>query len=82
MVTKYIDIHVLPKLASALVVSASFDLWMSKRGIDTFALVVNYLSKAWELVHVIVNLFEVNETIGFYMAQQLQSLLEKFSLIH
>jgi hypothetical protein len=33
-------------------------------------------------MHVIIGLFEVNETIGLCMAQQLQSLLEKFGMIH
>jgi len=75
MVTKSMDIHVLPKLASASIVSVSFDLWISKGGIDTFALVINYLSKNWELVHVIVGLFEVNEMIGLCMARQLQYLI-------
>jgi len=27
--------------------SASFDLWMPKGGVDTFALVINYLNESW-----------------------------------
>jgi hypothetical protein len=68
MVTKYMDIHILPKLASVVIVSTSFDLWMSKGGINMFALLINYLSKTWEHVHAIVSLFEVNETIDSCMA--------------
>ncbi len=68
MVTKSMDIHVLPKLVSASIVSVSFDLWMSKRGIDIYVLVVHYLSKAWELVHATIGLFEVNETTSLCMA--------------
>ncbi len=68
MVTKSMDIHVLPKLANTTIVSISFDLWMSKGCINTFILVINYLFKNWELVHAIVDLFEVNETIGSCMA--------------
>jgi len=60
MVTKSMDIHVLPKLAT--------DLWMFRGGIHTFALVINYLFEAWEHVHTIVGLFEVNETISSCMA--------------
>ncbi len=42
MVTKSMDIHVLPKLISASIFSTSFDLWMSIGGIfDTFVLVIN-----------------------------------------
>jgi hypothetical protein len=33
-----------------------------------FALVVNYLFEAWEFMHAIVGLFEVNETINLCMA--------------
>jgi hypothetical protein len=58
----------LPKLTSAAIVSTSFNLWTSKGSINMFALVINYLSEAWELVHVIVGLFEVNETIDLCMA--------------
>jgi hypothetical protein len=43
MVTKFMDIHVLPKLASATTISTSFDLWMFKGSIDMFALVINNL---------------------------------------
>jgi hypothetical protein len=62
-------IHVLPKLGSAIIVSTSFDLWMSKGGINMFSLVINYFSKAWELVHATIGLFEINETTGSCMAQ-------------
>jgi hypothetical protein len=48
MVTKCKNMHVLPKLANATTISISFDLWMSRGGIDMFALVINYLTKAWE----------------------------------
>jgi hypothetical protein len=61
MVTKFMDIHVLPKLASVVMISTSFDLWMFRRGVDKFALVINYLTKAWE----------VNGTTSLCMAQQL-----------
>jgi hypothetical protein len=82
MVTKSMDIHVLPKLGGATTISTSFDLWISRGRIDTFSLVINYFSEAWEHVHATIGLFEVNETTGSCMAQQLQSLLEKFGLIH
>ncbi len=55
---------------------------MLKGGVDTFTLVINYLIEVWELMHVTVGLLKVNETINLYMAQQLQSLVEKFCLIH
>jgi hypothetical protein len=44
MVKKTMDIHVLPNLALTTMVFASFDLWMSCGGVDTFALVINFLN--------------------------------------
>jgi hypothetical protein len=55
---------------------------MLRGGVDTFTLVINYLIEVWELMHVTVGLLKVNETTSLYMAQQLQSLVEKFCLIH
>ncbi len=55
---------VLSNFASTNVVSASFDLWTSHDNVDTFALVINFLNDNWVPMHVIVGLFEVNETIG------------------
>ncbi len=36
--------HFLSNLAFAIVVSTSFDLWMSDGGVDTFSLVMNFLN--------------------------------------
>jgi len=43
MVKKTMD-HVLSNLAFAIVVFASFDLWMFHAGVDIFVLVINFLS--------------------------------------
>jgi hypothetical protein len=64
MITMCMDMHVLPKLVSASIVSTSFDLWMSKGVVNTFALVINYLIKTWEPMHIVIEFFEVNEMIG------------------
>ncbi len=63
MVKKTMDHHVLSNLATVIVVSTSFDLWMFYDGVDTFVLVINFLNDNWVPMHVIVELFEVNETI-------------------
>jgi hypothetical protein len=55
---------------------------MFKSGIDTFILMVNYLDGTWTLRLVTIVLFEVHETSSNAMALQLQSLLDKFGLIH
>jgi len=55
---------------------------MFKSGIDTFILMINYLDETWTLRLAIIVLFEVHETSSNAMALQLQSLLDKFGLIH
>jgi hypothetical protein len=55
---------------------------MFRDGIDTFALVINYLNETCTFKHVILILFELHETCGSAMALQLQSLLENPGLIH
>ncbi len=42
MVLKTMKLHVLLYFVEAAIVFANFDLWMSKGGMDTFALVTNY----------------------------------------
>jgi hypothetical protein len=37
IVTKTMDLHVLLNLAFIIIMATSFDLWMSKDGVDTFA---------------------------------------------
>jgi hypothetical protein len=82
MVTKTIQLHVLLRLAETTTLSTSFDLWMSKGGVDTFALVINYLYESWMPQHVTIGLFEVHETIGLSIDGKLHSLLEKYDLMH
>ncbi len=72
----------MPNLKIAATILNSFNLWMSHGGVDTFVLVINFLNETWVLMHVIVGLFEVHETCGQSMAIQLQSLLEKYGLLH
>jgi hypothetical protein len=43
---------------------------------------MNFLNQYWTPKHVIVSLFEVNETNGQSMVIQLESLLSKFELMH
>jgi len=45
LVQKTMDLHVLHSLETTTIVFASFDILMSKGGVDTFASVINYLDK-------------------------------------
>jgi hypothetical protein len=55
---------------------------MFKGKVNTFALVINYLSNFLNIMDVTIGLFEVHETMGFPMVGQLHTLLEKFDLVH
>jgi hypothetical protein len=44
MVKKTMDQHVVPNLASTIIVSISFDMWMCHDCVDTFNFVINFLS--------------------------------------
>jgi len=73
---------VLPRLVKAIILLASFDLWMSRGGMDTFALAISYLNESWMPQHFTIGLFEVHKTIGLSMVNQLRSLFEKYDLMH
>ncbi len=45
MVQKTMALSMLPNLEITIIVFTSFDPWMSKDGVDTFALVTNYLDE-------------------------------------
>jgi hypothetical protein len=50
-------------------------------GHDTFAMVVNFIDNLWEPTHVIVVIFEVHNTIGVAITNQVKVLLDVFGLL-
>jgi hypothetical protein len=76
MITTTMNLHVLPNFKYAF-----FDFWMSRGGMDTFALVITYLDETCKPMDVIMGLFEVHKTIGNATVLQLLILLEKNGLI-
>jgi hypothetical protein len=76
------NLHVLPNVEFVAIIFYNFGLWMFRGGMETFALVNNYLDETWTLRHANVGLFEVHETIGNAMVLQQQVLLEKNGLIY
>jgi len=46
MVQKTMDLHVLHSLETTTTIFTSFDLWMSKGCVNTFALMINYLDES------------------------------------
>jgi hypothetical protein len=49
---------------------------MSKGALDTFSLVINFLTLDWEPKHVIIGLFEAKWTFGVSFVDQLQTMFE------
>jgi hypothetical protein len=75
------ECHVFLIPVNAITVTATFDLWMSWRGFDTFVLAVNYINKKWEPCHVTVGIFKVHETLGVAMVVQFDDLLAWYNLL-
>jgi hypothetical protein len=53
---------------------------MSKGMWDVFVVMVNFISSDWEVKHVTIKLFEVDDKSGIPMVPKLQRLLDRFSL--
>jgi hypothetical protein len=60
MVEKTKEKYVITILASYVICTCSFDLWMSCVGFDTFSMVVNIINTSWEHTHVTIRIFEVH----------------------
>jgi hypothetical protein len=58
----------------------SFDLWMSRVGVDTFVFIVHFLNDKWELCHVTIGFFEIVETSKNVMALQVNEVFAKHGL--
>jgi hypothetical protein len=53
---------------------------MSKGARDVFALVFSFLNEKWQFQHIIVGLFEANETTWQAMARNLIKLLNQYDV--
>jgi len=82
IVTKTMHLDVMSFLEFVAIVSCNFNFWMFRGGMDTFALVINYLDETCTPRHANVGLFEVHEIISSAMVLQLRVLLKNFGLIH
>ncbi len=81
IVTKTMKKYVFPTLVSCITCITFFYLWMLHVSIDTFVLVIGFVNSYWEPTHVIVGVFEVQNTIGATMANQVKILLDSFNKI-
>jgi hypothetical protein len=80
-VTKTMEKVMMPILGSCITLTTSFDLWMSRFGHDTFALVINFINSHWVPCHVGVGFFEAIDTFGIAMVTQLKKLLLSYNLL-
>jgi hypothetical protein len=54
---------------------------MSHASYNTFAMVISFIDSAWQLIHIIVGLFEVHNIAGVNMVEHVKSLLGLFGLL-
>jgi hypothetical protein len=82
LVVKTMEQYVILTLDSCVITTTSFDLWMSRYGHDTFALVINFINSLWVPCHVTVALFETIDTSRVVMAMQVKDFLSLYNLLN
>jgi hypothetical protein len=68
-VQKIMNLHVFLNFKFVATTSINFDFYMFRGSVDTFFLVINYLSDFWTHVDAIVGLFEVHDTTRVSMVR-------------
>jgi hypothetical protein len=63
-----------------LVVTTTFDLWMSMGAYDVFALVVNFINVDWTPKHAMIKLFQAIETMKQTVVLKFQAFFNKYDL--
>jgi len=81
LMQKTMEVYVLPAIGQCAIVLTTFDLWMSRSGYDTFALVINFISSSWVPCHIIVRLSEALNISKVAFKKQVKVLLVEFNLI-
>lgn len=69
MVTQNIEKFVNSMFVDYMMCMTTFNLWMSRGGNDTFALVVSFINSFCVLFHVMINMFNVESTISSAMVE-------------
>lgn len=79
---KWVDeTFVQPNLKKAFVVAITFDLWMSRKTEDLFAIVVHYGDpETWSIHHNNIGLVKVEKTDGESLSDDLSAVLQKYGL--
>jgi hypothetical protein len=82
LVAKTMEQYVMTTLDSCVTTTTSFDLWMSRFGHDTLALVINFIHSQWVPYHVTMGLFETTNMSGVAMIVQVKELLSSYNLLY
>jgi hypothetical protein len=80
MVSQTMEKYILPALAGCATATASFDLWMSRRGVNTVALVIHFINEQWVPCRVTIGVFEAPDMAGAALATEVKELLNSFDL--
>lgn len=75
MLTRIMDIFVLPLLANSAIILVIFDLWMSWCGFDVIFLVVNFVDDECVPQDVTIGIFKVADMSRMALAEVIKRLL-------
>ncbi len=65
-------------MMSIHVTITTFDLWVFRIGVDTFAMIVNFVNKNWVSTYYIIGLFEIPNTFGVALVKIVKCLIIQF----
>jgi hypothetical protein len=74
------EVLLFPTFDSCHTCMVSFDLWMSRRIVDTFVLIAHFLNDKWKSYHIILGFKKNIDTFGNPMVLQVNDLLSKHGL--
>jgi hypothetical protein len=80
MLFKVMEMHLFPTIVECVMTTVMFNLWMSRIGISTFVLVINFIDDDWVPCHVIIGMFKTPNTFRVALAKQVKSLFATYGL--
>jgi len=64
------EVLLFPTFDSCHTCMVSFDLWMSRGGVDTFVLIAHFLNDTWKSYHISLGFQKIIDTFGNPMVLQ------------
>nr|XP_024359895.1 uncharacterized protein LOC112274515 isoform X1 [Physcomitrium patens] len=81
VVSQIIEKNILPSLRGCVSATVTFDLWMSRRGVNSIATVVHFINESWETCHVTIGVLEASVIAGEELVMEVKDLLSSFNLM-